>query len=93
MEPWGRILVGIIEFIAAVFLVISATAWLGAGLAIGLMLGAIMMHLTILGIVVMDDGGYLFYLALIVTSCGLYITYYDRQKVYSALMSVWQKLS
>lgn len=91
MEPWGRILIGILELMAAVLLVISATAWLGAGLAIGLMLGAIIMHLTILGIVVMDDSGYLFYLALTVTACGLFISYYER--VYTALMSVRKKVS
>jgi hypothetical protein len=47
---------------------------MGAALGLGLMLGAIGMHLTILGISVPNedgshDGGYLFALALIVAVC------------------------
>lgn len=60
MEPWGRIGVGIMEMIAAILLMINRTAWMGALIAAGLMAGAIGMHLTILGIEVMNDGGYLF---------------------------------
>ncbi len=45
MEPWGRIGVGVVELIAGVLLLLSATAWIGAGLALGLMAGAIGMHL------------------------------------------------
>ena len=73
MEPWGRIGVGILELIAAILIVIPATAWIGAGLALGLMLGAIGMHLTLLGIAVKGDGGYLFFLALIVATCSTYV--------------------
>ena len=65
-EPWGRIGSGIIELIAATLLLIPRTAWLGAGIALGVMAGAIVSHLTVLGIVVMNDGGLLFSLALTV---------------------------
>lgn len=65
-EPWGRIGSGIIELIAAVLLLIPRTVWAGAFLALGVMAGAILSHLTILGIEVMGDGGLLFALALIV---------------------------
>src|SRR5687768_8375219 len=71
MEPWGRIGVGILELIAAVLILITSTVWLGAALAAGLMAGAIGMHLTILGIAVKGDGGYLFFLALLVFVCSL----------------------
>lgn len=81
MEPWGRIGIGIMELIASLLLIISATAWLGALLALGLMMGAIGMHLTILGIEVKDDGGYLFILSLIVSICSAYVLYTDRGKV------------
>src|SRR5688572_10701202 len=57
MEPWGRIGVGVMELIASALLLINATAWVGGMLALGLMFGAILMHLTILGIAVQDDGG------------------------------------
>jgi len=81
MEPWGRIGVGVMELIASILLIISATAWLGALIALGLMAGALSMHLTILGIEVNDDGGYLFILCLIVAICSAYILYLDREKI------------
>lgn len=62
----GRIGSGIAELIAAVLLLIPRTAWLGAGLAVGIIAGAIFFHLTKLGIEVQGDGGTLFYLALAV---------------------------
>jgi len=73
--------------IASLLLVLTATAWLGALLAIGLMVGAIGMHLTILGIEVKGDGGYLFVLSLIVTVCAVYILFTDREKV----IRIWNR--
>jgi hypothetical protein len=64
-EPWGRIGSGIVELIAAVLLLIPATAPFGALLTMGLMMGAIGSHLTVLGIAVRGDGGLLFGLAVI----------------------------
>lgn len=65
-EPWGRIGSGVLELIAAVLLLFPRTVWAGALLALGVMAGAILSHLTVLGIEVMNDGGLLFMLALIV---------------------------
>jgi len=65
-EPWGRIGSGVVELIAAVLLLVPRTVWAGALLALGVMAGAIVSHLTVLGIEVMGDGGLLFALALIV---------------------------
>jgi putative oxidoreductase len=65
-EAVGRIGSGIVELIAVVLLLIPKTAWLGAVLALGTITGAIFSHLTKLGIVVKDDGGTLFILAVIV---------------------------
>jgi hypothetical protein len=65
-EPWGRIGSGVVELVAAVLLLVPATSALGAGLALAVIAGAIMSHLTILGIEVQGDGGLLFLLALIV---------------------------
>src|SRR5207237_2163164 len=69
LEPWGRISSGIAELIAAILILIPATTWLGAGLALAVIAGAIFSHLTVLGIVVMNDGGLLFGLALAVVAC------------------------
>jgi hypothetical protein len=65
-EPWGRIGSGVVELISAVLILIPRTVWVGALLAIGVMAGAIVSHLTVLGVEVMGDGGLLFALALIV---------------------------
>jgi len=81
MEPWGRFVVGGAELVAGLLLVIRPTAWLGAMLALGLMAGAIMMHLTILGIQVLGDGGYLFSLAWMVTLSSAYVLWHDRDVV------------
>ena len=67
-EPWGRIGSGVVEHIAAVLFLVPRTVWAGALLALGVMAGAIVSHLTVLGIEVMGDGGLLFALALIVFS-------------------------
>jgi uncharacterized membrane protein YphA (DoxX/SURF4 family) len=81
MEPWGRWMVGVFELIAAVLFLIPKTAWAGGIIAIGLMAGAIGMHLTILGVEVMGDKGQLFYYALIVFLCGLYVVFNNRDKI------------
>jgi len=85
MEPWGRIGIGILEAVASVLLLFTPTAWLGAGLGLGLMAGAIGMHVTLLGIEVQGDGGYLFTLALIVAICSAAVLWIDQQKVQTLL--------
>jgi putative oxidoreductase len=65
-EPWGRIGSGILELITAILLLIPAYAWLGALLALGVGAGAILGHLTLLGIEVQGDRGLLFGLAITV---------------------------
>lgn len=64
VEPWGRIGSGVFELIAAILLLIPATVSVGSALTMGVMTGAIMSHLVILGIEVKGDGGLLFALAL-----------------------------
>jgi putative oxidoreductase len=81
MEPWGRIGIGILELIASALIIYSGTVWLGATLAIGLMGGAILMHLTMLGIEVKGDGGYLFSLALAVATSSLLALWLDRKNI------------
>jgi hypothetical protein len=65
-EPWGRIGSGVVELVATILLLVPATSALGALLSLGVISGAIISHLTLLGIVVKDDGGLLFGLAVIV---------------------------
>ena len=69
-EPWGRIGSGVVELIAAILILTPRFTWLGSLLAIGVMAGAILSHVTVLGIEVQDDKGLLFALALIVFVCS-----------------------
>jgi putative oxidoreductase len=85
MEPWGRIGIGILELIAAALLLFNKTAWVGSGLSLGLMLGAIGMHLTQLGISVQGDGGYLFFLAVLVAICSAFVLFRNKAKVESVI--------
>lgn len=71
MEPWGRIGTGVAELIASVLLLVPSTIVLGAVMAIGLMAGALVTHLFILGIEVQGDGGRLFIYALMVLLAGI----------------------
>jgi hypothetical protein len=66
MEPWGRIGSGVAELVAVVLLLHPRTAAIGAVLSLGVISGAIVSHLTKLGIVVKGDGGLLFGLAVAV---------------------------
>jgi hypothetical protein len=81
MEPWGRIGSGVAELVAAVLLLVPRTAVLGALLSMGVISGAIMSHLTKLGIVVMDDGGLLFVLAVMVLLASAGVAYLRRRQI------------
>ena len=59
-------LVGAIELVCVILLLIPRTAAVGAALSLIVISGAIFTHLTSLGIVVADDGGLLFGLAVTV---------------------------
>jgi uncharacterized membrane protein YphA (DoxX/SURF4 family) len=81
MEPWGRIGSGVAELLAAILLLVPATAAFGALVAVGVISGAIFFHLTKLGIEVQGDGGLLFGLALAVFAGGLVILALRRQQL------------
>lgn len=81
LEPWGRIGSGVFELIAAILLFVPGLTWLGAGLALGVIGGAIMSHLTVLGIDVQDDHGLLFGLAVVVAVCCLVILVIYRHSI------------
>ncbi len=81
MEPWGRYGSGVVELLASILLLIPRTSWLGAVLALGVICGAIFFHLTILGIEVMGDGGFLFILACVVFVFSLIILWKERKNI------------
>ncbi len=82
VEPYGRIGLGIFELIAAILLLYPKTSYFGGILGIGIMFGAIVSHLFILGINVNNDGGILFTLATIVFVCSLVVVILKKDKLY-----------
>lgn len=78
MEPWGRYGSGVVELIAAILLLVRCKALLGSLLAMGVISGAIVAHLTVLGIVVQNDGGLLFGLAITVFATSAVVAYLHR---------------
>lgn len=91
MEPWGRIGVGVLELIASVLILLNATAWLGAALALGLMAGAIVMHTTLLGIEIKGDGGQLFIYAIIVALASVVILVFNKHNITELLKKILKK--
>lgn len=81
LEPIGRIGIGVLELIAGILLLIPKTIWAGAALTLGLIGGAIMMHLTQLGIEVKGDGGVLFYTAVVTFILSAVILYSQRKEI------------
>jgi putative oxidoreductase len=81
LEPWGRIGTGIIELIASVLILTPRTVTIGAIIGLGVISGAIFSHLTKLGIVVMNDGGLLFGLALAVFGCCAVVLFIRRSEI------------
>ena len=80
-EPWGRIGSGVLELIAVVLLLVPSTVTIGAVLALGAGTGATFSHLTRLGIVVKDDGGQLFGLAIAVFVLSAVILFIRRSEI------------
>ncbi len=80
-EPFGRIGSGIVELIASILILIPRTTLLGALMALGTMTGAIFSHIFVLGIVVKDDGGTLFALAIITFICCSILIYNQKNKI------------
>ena len=75
LEPYGRIGIGVLELISAILLLIPKTVWIGALLTIGIIGGAIFLHLTKLGIEINNDGGLLFITALVTFLLSTLILY------------------
>jgi putative oxidoreductase len=80
-EAVGRIGSGVVELVATILLLIPGTAWLGALIALGTISGAIFSHLTKLGIVVKDDGGLLFILAIVVFVLSAIVLFIHRSEL------------
>ncbi|WP_298548145.1 DoxX family membrane protein [uncultured Aquimarina sp.] len=81
LEPYGRIVIGIAELVAGVLILIPKTVWIGATLTLGVIGGAIFMHITKLGVEINDDGGILFITAMLTFILSAIILWIKRKEV------------
>ncbi|BBH54141.1 DoxX family protein [Fluviispira sanaruensis] len=91
VEPWGRIFAGVVELIAAIILLIPKTQLFGAIMSLGIMAGAILSHIFILGIIVQNDSGLLFTLAIIVSICSALLIYLKKAELINILKLLRKK--
>lgn len=87
IEPYGRIGSGIAELIVVLLLLIPKTTWLGALGGCGVMTGAVLSHLFVLGIEVQGDSGLLFSLAVITLLCCLILLYRNKNIIMNLLIT------
>ena len=80
-EAYMRIGTGILELIASILIFIPKTTWIGALLTVGLMSGAILSHLTKIGIEHNNDSGLLFTSAIIIFLAGIIVSYSERKNI------------
>jgi len=92
MEPWGRITMGVVELFSGIMLLIPILSWLGAGLTVGVMAGAVFSHLGPLGVNVQGDGGFLFILALVTLICSGIVVFQEKDRVIHAFKYVKDKV-
>ena len=83
VEPWGRIGSGVVELMASILLLLPRTAVAGAFLSLGTISGALMAHLTMLGIklTAVGDNGELFALALVVFVLSFIVLVLHRREI------------
>jgi Ca2+/Na+ antiporter len=81
VEPWGRIATGTLEALAVILLLIPRSAAMGGALTMGLMGGAVMSHLTKLGIEVGEDGGAMFVMAVVTLAAGAVTAWLHRSEL------------
>lgn len=81
VEPWGRIGTGVIELITSILLLVPSTIAIGAFLGVGVMAGAILSHIMVIGIQSQGDDGQLFMLAIIVMACCLLLLIIEKQQL------------
>ena len=91
VEPWGRMVTGVIELAVFVLVLIPATTLYGVILSLGTILGALLAHFTVLGVVVqndsgsINDGGQIFMTAIIILILTLVNLFLHREKLRSLL--------
>ena len=80
-EAYLRVGTGILELIASILLFVPRYIWFGALMTVGLMTGAILGHLTKIGISHNNDGGLLFGAAIFIFIIGLVVLFKEKQHI------------
>lgn len=93
VEPFGRWGTGVAELMASILILLPKTQIYGSLLTAMIMLGAITSHLFVLGVVVQDDHGLLFSMALLTSLCSLTHLFLHRTELKSTYMSLRQKIT
>lgn len=88
VEPYGRVGSGVVELIAGILLLIPRFNWLGALIGLGTMAGAILSHLTVLGIEILGDGGQLFAYAVITFVCCAMVVLLNQEKIFTFIKTL-----
>ena len=88
VEPLGRWFAGISELIASALILLPGLEIFGAMMAAGIMVGALASHIFVLGIVVQNDGGLLFGLALAVLLSSLAICFIQKAQILSLAAAI-----
>lgn len=81
IEPWGRYATGIAELIASILILYKPLTAFGSLMAVGIMSGALVSHILVLGVVVKDDNGLLFSYALIVWLASVILAWLNRAQL------------
>ncbi|WP_109830450.1 DoxX family protein [Reichenbachiella versicolor] len=85
LEPLFRIGTGVVELLASILIILPKRSLIGALLASGVMLGALISHVFFIGISVDGDGGILMFLATIVLLSSVKIIW-DEQEAFSKIL-------
>lgn len=85
MEPLGRYGVAVLEIIAVILLLVPKTAWRGAILGCLMMFGAICMHVTMLEVSILGDGGLMFGAAIVVLLCCISVLIFHKTELEAEL--------
>ncbi|MFM1998818.1 MAG: hypothetical protein RL204_765 [Bacteroidota bacterium] len=88
IEPFGRIGLGIVELITSILLFIPRTKILAILSSLGIIIGAIVSHLIVIGTDIKGDGGGLFTLALVVFALSIILMILHKTEVLNLVKQV-----
>ncbi len=80
-EAYLRVGTGVLELITSILLFIPKTTWFAGFMILGIMSGAILGHITTLGISHNNDGGLLFSSAIFIFIVGILVLVSEREKI------------